>query len=275
MAGIRFLIAGGALYAWTTFRGAPRPSLTNWKAATVIGGLLLLGGNGGVVWAEQKVPSGITAIFITTVPLWMALLGWRRNERARPTALIIGLILGFTGVVLLVGPGELAGSSTVDRVSATVLIFASLSWALGSLYSRRAKLPTSPLQGTAMEMLAGGVLLTGAGVVAGEGSAFNPASASTSSLVAFVYLIVFGSLIGFTSYVWLLKVVNPTRVSTYAYVNPAVAVFLGFAIDGEEITGLTLLAASIIIGAVFLVNSYGSKPGNTKANLSLEKREGL
>ncbi|HEY4822495.1 MAG TPA: drug/metabolite exporter YedA [Candidatus Bathyarchaeia archaeon] len=257
MAGVRFLIAGAALYLWTRLRGAPSPTRPNWKAATVVGGLLLLGGNGGVVWAEQTVPSGLTAVLITTVPLWMALLEWKRYDRTRPALpIVFGLILGFTGVVLLVGPQELAGSSAINRVGATVLILASLSWAIGSLYSRKAPLPSSPLQSTAMEMLAGGLLLSAAGLVSQEWVGFQPSEASLRSIVAFAYLIVFGSLIGFTSYIFLLKATTAAKVSTYAYVNPIIAIILGWAIAQEELTLRTMVAAAIIVAAVVVITTY-------------------
>lgn len=257
MAGIRFLIAGAALYLWTRLRGAPSPTRPNWKAATTIGGLLLLGGNGGVVWAEQYVPSGLTAVLITTVPLWMALLEWKRYDRTRPAVpIVLGLILGFAGVVLLVGPEELAGSGAINRVGATVLILASLSWAIGSLYSRKAPLPTSPLQSTAMEMLAGGLLLSAAGLVSQEWVGFHPSEASFRSLISLAYLVVFGSLVGFTSYIFLLKATTPAKVSTYAYVNPIIAVILGWAIAQEELTLRTLIAAAIIVAGVVVITTY-------------------
>ncbi len=260
MASIRFLIAGVALYTWTRLRGAPRPTNSNWKAATIIGGLLLLGGNGGVVWAEKQVQSSVTAIFITTVPIWMALLEWRGYDHIRPKPpVIFGLIMGFAGVALLVGPQQIGGSGEVNKVGGLVLILASLSWAIGSLYSRKADLPTYPLQGTAMEMLMGGVLLGLAGLVSQEWAEFNPQAASFRSLFAFAYLVVFGSLMGFTSYVWLLKQTSAARVSTYAYVNPVVAVFLGWALASESLTLTTLLAAAIIILAVILITSYRSQ----------------
>ncbi len=260
MASIRFLISGGAIYGWTRFRGAPRPNKANWKAATIIGGLLLLGGNGGVVWAEQKVASSIAAVLITTVPLWMVLLEWRGNDHVRPAPhTIVGLIVGFSGVALLVGPERIGGSTAVDLVGAVVLIFASLSWAIGSLYSRRAKIPSYPLQGTAMEMLMGGVLLGVAAIASQEWVGFHSEAASLRSLVALFYLIVFGSLMGFTSYVWLLRQTTPARVSTYAYVNPVVSVFLGWALAGEALTPRTLFAAGIIILAVVLITTYRSR----------------
>ena len=257
MAGIRFLIAGAVLYLWTRLRGAPNPTRSNWKAATIVGGLLLLGGNGGVVWAEQHVPSGITAVLITTVPLWMALLEWKRYDRIRPALpIVLGLTLGFAGVVVLVGPEELAGSGVIDRIGAGVLILASLSWAIGSLYSRKAPLPSSPLQSTSMEMISGGALLTLASLLSFEWYGFQPSEASLQSLVAFVYLVTFGSLVGFTSYIFLLKATTLAKVSTYAYVNPIIAVILGWAIAQEELTLRTLIAAAIIVAAVVVITTY-------------------
>ncbi len=260
MAAIRFLIAGGVLYAWMRLRGAPRPTRANWKAATIIGGLLLLGGNGGVVKAEQVFPSGLTAVLITTVPIWMALVELLRKDRIVPTLqVVLGLVLGFGGVVLLVGPGDLAGSGGLNPLWAGVLILASLSWAIGSVYSRKASLPKTPLLGSGMEMLAGGALLLVASLVSLELTGFQPGNVSVLSLVSFIYLIVFGSLIGFSSYVWLLTKTTTARVSTYAYVNPVVAVFLGYFLAGEQLTLRTLLASSVIVIAVVVITTFKSR----------------
>jgi drug/metabolite transporter (DMT)-like permease len=257
MAAIRFLIAGGGLYAWMRLRGAPRPNRANWKAATLVGGLLLLGGNGGVVKAEHVFPSGLTAVLITTVPIWMALVELFRRDRIVPTLqVVLGLALGFGGVVLLVGPGNLAGSGGLNPLWAGVLMLASLSWATGSVYSRNAALPRAPLLGSGMEMLAGGVLLLVASLISQEWVGFQPSNVSLLSLVSFIYLIVFGSLIGFSSYVWLLTKTTTARVSTYAYVNPLVAVFLGYFLAGEQLTLRTLLASSVIVIAVVVITTY-------------------
>jgi drug/metabolite transporter (DMT)-like permease len=267
MAGIRFLIAGGVLYAWMRLRGAPRPTRANWKAATIVGGLLLLGGNGGVVKAEQVFPSGLTAVLITTVPIWMALVELLRKDRIVPTLhVILGLILGFVGVVLLVGPGNLAGSGGLNPLWAGVLILASLSWATGSVYSRNASLPKTTLLGSGMEMLAGGILLLVASLVSQEWVGFQPSNLSLLSLVSFVYLIVFGSLIGFSSYVWLLTKTTTARVSTYAYVNPVVAVFLGYFLAGEQLTLRTLLASSVIVIAVVVITTYKSRQSSPRSS---------
>jgi len=260
MAAIRFLIAGSVLYAWTRFRGAQHPTRANWKAATIVGGLLLLGGNGGVVKAEQVFPSGLTAVLITTVPIWMALVELLRKDRIVPTLhVVLGLILGFGGVVLLVGPGDLAGSGGLNPLWAGVLILASLSWAIGSVYSRKASLPRTPLLGSGMEMLTGGALLLVASLVSLEWVGFQPSNLSVLSLVSFIYLVVFGSLIGFSSYIWLLTKTTTARVSTYAYVNPVVAVFLGYFLAGEQLTLRTLLASTVIVIAVVVITTFKSR----------------
>jgi len=261
MAGARFLLAGVVLYAWMRLRGRSRPTYYHWISAAIVGGLLLLGGNGGVVWAEQRVPSGLTALLITCVPLWMALLNWLRPGGVRPSvAVATGLLAGFGGVTLLVGPGEFAGGAHVDPVGGLVLLLASLSWAAGSLYSRYARFPDSALLATGMEMIAGGALLLLASAATGEWARLDLGAVSLTSLVSFAYLIAFGSLVGFTAYIWLLRVSTPARVSTYAYVNPVVAVFLGWAFAGEPLTPRTLIAAAIIICAVVLITTtYGAR----------------
>ena len=259
MAAIRFLIAGGALYTWMRLRGAQRPTRANWKAATIIGGLLLLGGNGGVTKAEQVIPSGLTAVLITIVPIWMALLELLQKNRVVPTPqVVLGLVLGFGGVILLVGPGDLAGGG-LNPLWVGVLLFASLSWAIGSVYSRKASLPKTPLLGSGMEMLAGGVLLLLVSLVSQEWVGFQPSNISFLSLISFLYLLVFGSLIAFSSYVWLLTKTTTARVSTYAYVNPVVAVFLGYFLAGEQLTLRTLLASTMIVIAVVVITTYKTR----------------
>jgi drug/metabolite transporter (DMT)-like permease len=261
MAASRFLLAGTLLYLFARRRGAAAPEPRHWRSALVVGGLLLLGGNGGVVWAEQRVPSGLAALLVATVPLWMVTLdgvgrGWRRP----PGQVLVGVGMGLAGVALLVGPARFAGGGGVDPLGAAVLLLASLSWTAGSLYSRRAPLPASPLLGTAMEMLGGGACLVVAGLVAGEWSRLDLAAASPRSLLAVAYLVVFGSLVGFTAYVWLLRVSTPPLVATYAYVNPVVAVFLGWAFANEPVTVRTLVAAGVIVGAVMLITTYRARP---------------
>ncbi len=260
MAGTRHLVAGAVLYPLARLRSGERPTRANWSAAALLGALLLFGGNGGVSWAEQYVPSGVAALLVATVSLWMVLLDWLRPGGARPTwRVIMGLVLGFSGLVLLVGPGNLfrglGGGGRVDPVGAIVLLLASLSWATGSIFSRRMQLPHHPLLGTAMQSLAGGALLILVGLLSGQGMRLNWGAASLASVLALGYLIVFGSLLGFSAYTWLLGVAPPARVATYAYVNPVVAMLLGWALAGERVTLHTLAAAAIIVAAVVLVIS--------------------
>jgi drug/metabolite transporter (DMT)-like permease len=255
MAGLRFVMAGSILYLIARLRGAPPPQRRNWQGAFVVGGLLLLCGNGGVVLAERRVASGLAALLVGGVPLYIALLEWLTPRGVRPGRRVtFGLVLGFAGIALLVAPGSFGGGH-VDPIGALALIVGSFMWAAGSLYSRHAPLPESPLLGTAMEMLAGGTLLLVASAITGEMRRFDPTAVSARSLVALAYLLVFGSLIGFTAYVWLLRVVPATRVATYAYVNPVVAVLLGWAVAGEPLAARTILAAGIIIAAVVLVTT--------------------
>jgi drug/metabolite transporter (DMT)-like permease len=257
MAGVRFVIAGGILYGWRRAAGFPRPDPGQWRAATVVGGLMLLGGNGGVVWAQQWVASGTAALIVASVPLWMVILDWLRPGGRPPGAGVwAGLIVGLAGVALL-----LDGGDQHVRYSAgwLVLVLASISWAVGSLYSRTARLP-APLLATGMQMLAGGALLLLAGVLTGELRGLDPAAFSTRSVLALLYLIVFGALIGYSAYVWLLRVTTPALASTYAYVNPAVAVFLGWLLAGETLTTRVVLASVVIVGAVALITRVRVRP---------------
>lgn len=254
MAGARAFMAGALLYVWARCRGATKPEFVHWQAAAIIGGLLLLGGNGLLSWAERRVPSGISALIIGSTPLWMVLLEWLWHSGPRPTVgMVSGLVVGFVGLGLLVTPGRFDNRTHLDIYSVASLLAAAFLWATGSLYSRRARLPSSQLVATAMEMLAGGALLLLAGGALGEWTHFEPARVTARSVVAWLYLTFFGSLIGFTAYVWLLKATTTARASTYAYVNPVVAVFLGWALAGEQISARTLFAASAIILAVVII----------------------
>jgi drug/metabolite transporter (DMT)-like permease len=274
MAGVRFVLAGALLYGWMRVWGAPRPSLANWRAAGVVGGLLLLGGNGAVVWAEQRVPSGIAALLVATLPVWMVVIDWLRPRGARPGPMVIaGLVLGLAGVGVLVGPSSLAGGAPVDALGASVLMFGSICWASGSLYSRHAELPSSSSLGMAMQMLLGGALLLLTGTIFGEWQGIDFAAISGASFGALAYLIIFGSLIGFTAYMWLLRVAPPARVATYAYVNPVIAVLLGWMVLAEPITSRTMLAAAIIIGAVALiVTARAPTPRSAPVRSAAEER---
>lgn len=256
MGGARFLVSGALLYAWARYKGAPKPTRLHWRNAVIAGAFLLLGGNGAVVWAEQYVPSGLTALLVSILPFWLVIIEWARPPRRRPSGLVLaGLVLGFIGIIVLIGPGNISGNGDIPLLGAPVLILGSLSWAIGSFWSRDAKLPESGLLTTGMEMLGGGVLLLIAGALSGELGRLDIHNVSKASTIGLLYLITFGSLIGFTSYIWLLDKVSPARLGTYAYVNPIVAVLLGWAIAGESLTIRTGVAAAIVICAVALITS--------------------
>jgi drug/metabolite transporter (DMT)-like permease len=257
MAGARFAVAGAILYLWARLRGAPAPTHADARGAAIAGLFLLLGGNGAVVWAEQRVPSSVTALLVATVPVWIVLLDWLRPGGLRPRAgVFVGLALGLAGLALLVGRGALDDGGA-DLVGAGVLLVGSVLWATGSLYVRHNPRPSSALVTNAVQMLAGGAALLVTGIAVGELARLDLAAASTRSLLSLLYLIVAGSLIGFTAYTYLLQVSTPAKVSTYAYVNPVVAVFLGWAFAGEEITARTLLAAAVILSGVAIITVAG------------------
>jgi len=268
MAGIRFMTAGAIVYAWQVYRGTPSPTVTHWKNAAIVGGLLLLGGNGGVVWAEQMVSSGIAAIIVATVPLWMALIAWLWQGGSRPNGMVMsGLLIGFMGIILLVkssGGSDLSGTTT-PWVGYAALVTASLSWAIGSIYSRIAKLPEAPLLAIAMQMLTGGFFCLVFGIITGEGGRFDVTAISLQSALALGYLIFFGSIVGFSAFIWLLKAADPTIASTYAYVNPIVAVILGWALAGEQMTLQAALAALIIVISVVMITKGNQQKGKAYA----------
>jgi drug/metabolite transporter (DMT)-like permease len=260
LAGARHLIAGAMLYAWVRGRGAEKPRPEHWASAVVLGALMLFGGNGGVTWAQQTVPSSIAALIIAAVPMWMTLLDWLRPRGHRPGPLVMaGLILGFGGIVLLIGPGWLGGSDRVPLAGALVLLLASLCWAFGSLLSRHLKLPSALLLSIAMQSVAGGALLLMAAYPAGNWARFDWAAVSLRSVLSLAYLVAFGSLVGFTCYIWLLQVTTAARVATYAYVNPLVALFLGWSLGGEAVSSRSLVATGIIISAVVMIVSHRDK----------------
>jgi drug/metabolite transporter (DMT)-like permease len=259
MAGLRFAAAGIFLYMITRLKNKdPRPERRHWISALIIGGLLLCGGNGSVVWAEQYVPSGIASLFIATTPLWMVLLEWLWHRGRRPSLGVFGgIAMGFFGVWLLVAPTALhPGAHPIHLRGALMLLMAAFLWSIGSIYSKKAPLPNSPMLATAMEMMAGGVLLIVLGLAQGELQRFHPANFTVKSIAAFFYLITFGSLVGFTAYIWLLKAVGIAKASTYAFVNPLVAVMLGWTLAGEPLTVATVMAALIIVAAVVVITRH-------------------
>ena len=256
MVGSRYVIAGAVLYFWSRLSGEPRPTRVHWRSAAIAGAFLLLGGNGTLAWAEQRVPSGLAALLIATTPFWMALIAWWRNIARPNIGVAAGLALGFSGMLVLVGPGVFSGHSTIDPLGALVLVCASLSWAIGALYGREAALPKSVLESTGLQMLAGGAQLVLVGALRGELAGFSLGAVTLRSWIAFGYLIVFGGIVGMTVFLWLMRVASPARVSTYAYVNPMVAVVLGWMYAGEALTARTVAAAAIIIAGVILVISF-------------------
>jgi drug/metabolite transporter (DMT)-like permease len=253
MAAARFIVSGGFLYAMRRMSGDSAPKWLEWRNAAIIGIFLLVGGNGGVVWAEQSVTSSLAALLVATVPLWMVLIDALRPGGRWPSFMAAsGIFIGFGGVILLIG-SAVNDAGAMNLLGAAALVFASLSWAMGSLYSRSAILPASQLLGTSMEMLAGGVALFVIAGTVGEWNRFDLAAVSTRSAVAVVYLTVIGSG-GFVAYVWLLRVAPTPLVATYAYVNPLVAVLLGYFLAHEPMTLRTLLATALIIASVVLVS---------------------
>jgi drug/metabolite transporter (DMT)-like permease len=259
MLGARFLVSGAILYAWHRARGVPKPSFAEWRAAVIAGVLMLCLGNGAVGYAEQKLPSGLAALIVAIVPLWMVLLDWWRPRGTRPSALtIIGVIVGLAGLAVLVGPLDGSGSD-VDKPATAILVAGSLAWAAGSVYGRYSPHPDSSGLTTGMQMLGGGVALMLCALGGGEFHGFSIANVSAASWMGWAYLVTFGSLVGFTAYVYLLQSVSPAKASTYAYVNPVVAVFLGWLIAREPITPSMLGGAAIILGAVAMITLSNSR----------------
>jgi drug/metabolite transporter (DMT)-like permease len=251
MLSLRFLIAGALLYWWSARRGevaAERPGKRQWRAAAIVGGLLLVVDTGGVAWAELRVSSGIAALIVASVPLFMALLDRACFGVKLPLGGVAGLLVGLLGVGLLVG-----ASGHIDTAGIVVLLGASFAWAAGSTYARVAALPKRPFLSAAMQMLCAGVMLAVVGIGRGELGQVHLSQISNASLAAVLFLIVFGSLVAFTAYGWLLKNASTRLLSTYAYVNPAVAVFLGWAFVGEKIGGREIAAGLVILSSVGLL----------------------
>lgn len=263
MASARFLIAGGVLFAFLKLRGAAWPSRRQWLVNAIIGTLLLLGGNGLVVWAEQFVPSGITALLIGVAPLFFVLIEWAWPGGSRPSVVTLAaLLLGFVGVVWLAAPWERGAEGALHLGGVIAILLASLLWSLGSIYSRHAKHGAEPFLASALQMLGGGLALMIVAALHGDFPRLDLAGITPRAWIAFVYLIGAGSLIGFSTFVWLMKHSTPARVSTYAYVNPVVAVFLGWLLLSEPVTPRTLVASAIIVAAVAIITTEKSRVKN-------------
>jgi drug/metabolite transporter (DMT)-like permease len=259
MAGTRNLAAGLLLYAFARGRGGIAPTRIEWRDAAISGGLLLTIGNGGVTWAEQMIPSSVTALLVALTPLWMVLFDWLRPGGPRPRPFVIaGLAVGFMGVALLAhGQGNHPGPAYGWGMAA--LMAASMSWAFGSIFSRQAHKPASPLLGVAMQMIAGGSLLLVLAVARGEVIQFSPGQVTWLSAGSWLYLTAAGSLVGYTCYVWLLHATTPARVATYAYVNPFIAVLLGCTLGRETFSHELFVAGTLIIAAVVLIVRGGAR----------------
>jgi drug/metabolite transporter (DMT)-like permease len=254
LAGLRHLVVGLLFYPLFRRVTHEKPTLAQWRTSFVTGLLLLAIGNGIVSWSEQIVPSGIAALLVATVSLWMVLVDWLRPGGHRPAPRVLaGFLLGFLGMALLIGPKHIGNSERINPVGACALIGASFAWAVGSIYSRHHPHPRSPLLGVGMQTLSGGSVLCLAALAIGETHGFHFSNVTLRSWLALLYLIVFGSALGFSAYVYILKHSTAARVATYAFVNPVVALFLGWFLAAEPLSLRTLLASGIILTAVLLV----------------------
>jgi drug/metabolite transporter (DMT)-like permease len=249
--GVRSVLAGLCLYAWARWRGAERPTPKHWRSALLVGGLLFLGCHGLLAWAQRRVPSGVAAVLMATLPVWMVLLDWWVAGARRPGARVwAGLLLGLFGLVVLVGPGGLRTESSLDLLGVLALLVSAFAWAAGSIAARLRPLPSSVVLATGLELLAGGALLGLASALTGEASGFDVRTVPARAMLSFAYMVGASSLLAFTAFVWLLRVSTPTRVASYAFVNPLVAVLLGWAVGGEALTARLGVASALIVAGV-------------------------
>jgi drug/metabolite transporter (DMT)-like permease len=271
--GMRHSVAGALVYAWARRRGAPPPEPRQWLYAAITGAFLFLGSHGSLAWAEQKVPSGLAALLCATLPLWSVLLARIGGaERALGARVWIGLLLGFSGVALLIGPDALR--QRLDLLPAATVLLGAFLWAAGTIYSKSVSMPSSTVLSAAVQMVSGGVLLFIAGAATGEVNHFHLSAITARSALSLAYLIVFGSIVAFTAFTWLLQVSTPSMVSTYAYVNPVIAVFVGWAFAGEPLGWRTLLATAVILAGVALVTTRRRLPateGDRGTPLTLQR----
>lgn len=264
-AGTRFLCAGGILFAFMQWRSPQRLTLEQWRSAALIGALLLLGGNGLVCWAEQSIPSGVAALIVATVPLWFALLDWLVLGGPRPTFMTAtGLVIGLAGVWMLVRPAP-GAAKNVNVLGVAALIAACIAWSFGSLLTKRVRLPANTFVSTAMQMLCGGAALVLASGLLGEWSRVDFAAISARSVWSLAYLIFFGAILAFSAYVWLLQATTPAMVATYAYVNPVIAILIGWIFGDQELSPSVFVASGLIVFAVVLITTWGKAGRSVKA----------
>ena len=263
MAGTRYTLAGVLLYGFMRLRGHPRPTTKGWGTALIIGICLLGFGNGGVTLGEQYIPTGMTSLLVATVPMFLAILGWLSGVSQRPTPLVaVGLLFGFGGVYLLAHSPSVSHVAIPGResIGLALILTAALVWSIGSLYSKKHQPAPSPFVSGGMQMICGGFVMTIVGLARGEATGFDVAAVTAKSWLAYAYLVSFGSIVGFTAYIWLLRMAEPAVVGTYAFVNPVVAVLLGWAFADETLNVSMLGGAALIVVAVALVVLGGRKP---------------
>ena len=269
MAGVRFMVAGGILYAAARVStGYEKPTGIQWRTSFIVGALLLGIGNGAVVLAEHYISSSMTALLVASNPFWMVTLGWLFMGKGRPNYKVaLGLLVGFVGVTLLVigRPAAGEGGGNAQILGIFLVVVATIGWAFGSLYGATAPTSKSNLQASGMQMLAGGALLMVISGVSGEWQTFDYRAVSSTSWLALLYLTFVGALVAYTAYSWLMRNASPSAVSTYAYVNPVVAVILGWAIAGESITLPMLVGAAIIVASVVLITSNNRLKASTES----------
>jgi len=260
MASVRFLTAGLGFFAVLMLLGHERPKKRHWLSAFIMGTLLLAASNGSVVLATKSISTGYISLLIAMVPVYVAILEWLQNRQEKIEKLkICGLVLGTLGIITLIGPQNLLVPNGINWFGIAVVMFGSLSWSVGTIYSRKVEKPSSLMVGIAMQMICGGAVLGLVSLIMGEHSQIANLRVSMNSVLAVAYLIVFGSIVGYSSYLWLLNHVSPSKVSTYAYVNPIVAIFLGWAFAGETISAQTVAAGAIILASVWLITAGKKK----------------
>jgi len=274
MTALRFGLAGVIVVGWAKLRGTPWPTLRQWGYSAVIGFLLFVVNNGGIVWAEgHGIPTGVAAVLIATLPMWMVLLTWLKPGGTYPGHLVIaGMVIGFIGIIVLAHPEQ---GVPLNLLGVVALLIAAFAWAFGSLYAKSAPLPESPTMSTGMQLLCGGALQLVLSAVTGELPHFNITQVSTTSWLSMLYLAIMSSIIAYSAFVFLMKVSTPARVSTYAYVNPVIAVLLGWQLAGEQITLQTVIATAIIIVGVILINVAKAKSAPSPRSMEVRVAEAI